>query len=414
MWLRRTVVIAIFVLIQLGILIDVLLRLGTDPELDIDWTGTFAPTITWFVLAGIFVVAGLFRAGYEWIVAYNQTNGGRNTTAQQVEDILWHKRAARIYFYDSLIDFVLLTLLIVFLGLTVQRLDRDEDMIVGNERSWKNIVIPLYFFFGLVFVLMIATAVRVYAEDRMQRQLANADCCTATFGGVICCCAVDEGQLGYANGLRQEKTAEYVADAAYHGLPWAFACAPNMTYGSVASLAAFVWFLMPIAFVISIALLASLLDGSTIQLAQAFIPLFVVFGVLFIINVFLLATLICCYRRRAARPLAQRSILEKYAEVAFTITASVLFIVQLALLADTIDSAPLVRNWIIIFIPLIILLVIILLLGCCAFCTCGKPAVPQRATRYDDDNDPVVANGKAQPLRQHKRIDSSWGVFGAN
>lgn len=422
MWLRRIVVASIFVLIQLAVLIDVQLRKATDPALNVDWTGTFSPTIAWFVLAGIFVVAGFFSAGYERLVAYKQNNNGRNTTPAQVEEILSHKRASRIYFYDSLIDCVLLTLLIVFLALVIQRLEREEDTIVGNERPWRLIVIPLYFFFSLLLVSMIAMAARVHAEDRMQRKLANADCCTATFGGVVCCCTVDEGQLDYANNLRQDKTAEYVADAAYHGLPWAFACAPNMTYGCAASLVALIWFLVPIASVIAIALQAALLDGAAIQQAQTFIPLFVVFGMLFLGSVFLMASLLCCYRRRAARPVAQRSILEKYAEVAFTIVASVLLIVQLALLAETFDNPPVVRDWVVIFIPLFILLVLILLVGCCSYCTCGKPAIPQgTTTRYSntddsDDNDVVLGPAKSQAasLRQRKRIESSWGVFGAN
>lgn len=433
MWSRRILVLVIFLLIQLLVLADVLNRLDEDPLLDVQWVGVFAPLIAYFVLALLFIVATYFLAGwYHYKANYAVVStvsppqllavpgpGGTIVYRQNVGTLdvtLRRRRAAKIYLYDALIDTVLLALLATFVGLLIDQLERVRDDIAANERAWTLVLLPLFFFWLALLAIIIVVGVRVHAEERFQRPLGNADCCAASFGGVVFCCPVDEAQLSYANNTRYEKRAEYTATADYHALPCAFLCTPSLNYGLADSVLGWLWVLFVIAALIATVLLAARLDGSSGTsplVAQIFIPLWIVEALFALTAVLLFISLCCCYRSAAARPRGRNSLFAKYAEAVFGLIGVVLLAIQQATLAARIDGGT-DTDWNTVFIPLYVLFTMVLLLGCC-YLVCGRTRNADNVDEIDDD-DSAQRGSRQTPEQAERRArdpTSMWGVFSA-
>lgn len=432
MWARRIFVLFIFLFLQLLVLADVLDRLDEDPMLDVSWAGVFALMISYLALAALFVIATYFYAG--WL--YYKANYGVNSTiappqliavagpggtvtyrqnAATLDITLRRRRAAKIYLYDALIDTGVLILLGAFLGLLIDQLNRLRDGIVGNERAWSLVLLPLFFFWLVLLGLIIALAVRVHGEERYQRPLGNADCCTASFGGVVFCCSVDEAQLSFADDTRYEKRAEYYATADYHALPWAFLCTPSMHYGLADCLLGWLWVLFVIAALISTILLAVRLDstsGTSPSVATIFIPLWIVEGLFAFVAFLLFFTLCCCYRSAAVRPRGRNALFAKYSESVFGFIAVILLAVQQALIAARVDGNT-DTSWNTVFIPLYILFGFALLFGCC-YVSCGRTRdADSGGDDLSDDVDRSAPASATQVERRARDPTSMWGVFSA-
>lgn len=433
MWARRILVLFIFLLIQLLVLADVLNRLDEDPLLDVSWVGVFAPLIAYLILAALFIIATYFLAGWYYYKANYGTSstvsppqmlavpgpGGTVIYRQNVATLdvtLRRRRAAKIYLYDAVIDTVLLALIATFLGLLIDQIERVRDTIAGNERAWSVVLIPLFLLWLALLAMIVVLAVRVHSEERFQRPLGNADCCAASFGGVVFCCTVDEAQLSYANNTRYEKRADYYTTADYHALPWAFLCTPSLNYGLADSILGWLWVLFVLAALISTILLAARLDGSTGTsplVSTIFIPLWIVEALFALTAVLLFVTLCCCYRTAASRPRGRNALFAKYSEAVFGFIAVILLAIQQGFLAARIDGGT-DTDWNTVFIPLYILFTFSLLLGCC-YLACGRTRNEDNVDELDDNNDAVRGSRQTpeQVERRARDPTSMWGVFSA-
>lgn len=351
MWLRRILPLSVFLFIQLLVLADVLNRIDEDELLDVQWAGVFAPLIIYLAIGLVFVCSSFFNAGYYSMkTSSDASDGAYQGDINAVDMSLRWRRRAKIFFFDAIIDTIMLVLWAVFLGLLIAQLEADE-------MSWATVFIPLYILLPLLLIMFAVLALRVNAEQHFQRPLGNADCCAATLGGVVCCCKVDESRLDYANQLRQDKRVEYTASSLYHDLPCAFMCTPAMSYGCAEPALGWFWYLTILAALISLLLLTGRLDGTNGKptIAVVFIPLWITEGLLFIGATFLVGSLCCCYRTQMSRPPGRASLLAKYSEGVLVMIASALLIVQEILIAMRIDDPDDLRDWNLIFLPAYVL-----------------------------------------------------------
>lgn len=403
MWQRRVLPFVVFLGIQLLFLAHVLNSIETDATLlsDISWAFVFSPLLIFFAIAVLFVIATYFIAGSSYIQATSGDVSNRVGYQDNLDELNKKRRAAReakIYFFDALIYTVLVALLVTFLVLLIVQLDS-----ASTKWNWNIVFLPLYLLWFVLFFVFIGGALRVAAEERYQRPLGNADCCGATFGGVVFCCDSNTAQLAYADQEKLEKRAAYIAAAGYHELPWAFMCTPLMSYGWLDVLLGWLWLGWLIVLTIVTALLAKRLNSGTESptLASIFIAPWIIEGLIILVALGLLISLLLCYRRVVQRPPGRSALLSKYAESFFLIITNVLLIIEQILLVQKIDDNN-DSDWNVVFIPLYILIALYLLIGCCGV-ICGKPAA--------EDGSAVWNGSRRTPV--YADASSDWGVMSA-
>lgn len=421
MWLRRLLPLSVILLIQLLFVADVLNRRAEDPQLDVAWAGVFSPLIVYLGLGFLFIIASYFMAGNTFAQnprpsGSNMPNGQYQASVVAADQTLQKRREAKITAADATIDLIKLTLLAVFLGLLIDQLERIEDTEAQNERDWGNVFIPFFIFLVFVFIVATIVALRVSAEYRYQRELGCGSCCGATFGGVVCCCAADDAQLAYAADQRRDKRADYEENDGYHAIPCAFMCTPAMNYGVPDSILRWLWWLVPIALIITTALTVSRLesDDASPSVADIFIALWIVEGLMIITAFFLVMTLCCCYRRAASRPVGRASMFAKYGESTLLFFGGALLITQEALLAAQIDDQE-GWDWNAVFSPLYVLFTLIIFVGCCyvKWCNTNNNDASYSTTMREPT---MVSQGSARAIQAVQqpsgtRAVSMWGIF---
>jgi len=412
MWLRRIVTGSVFFFIQLLIVADILDRRVDEPTLDVDWTKAFAVTIVYGGIALLFILSTFYLAGFQFLRARGlQTNQMRSRTGVQYTvagnnelSELQARRAAKIYLYDGIIDFVLFALLATFVGLLIDQLNRRDAG--DTTRSWATVMAPLFVFLSLVFVFSTMLGVRVFAEKRYEGALNNTDCCSSAFGDVLICCNSDNTSLQLAVDKRSEKKPTYSATAPYHRLPCAFMCTPELSYGVADTLLSWAWYLLILLLIVSTALLTVRLDSvdqSTPTATASLVPLIVAVSLVILLSFVLLLSLCCCFRRLRDRPVGRSSILYKYADTVAALVGMTLLLAQLALLGVQIDADD-KYDWQVAFVPAYLLFSLGIFAGCCVY-ACSRTSRDDDGGN-DDDDYTGIRSGTTEPT-------SIYGVFNA-
>src|SRR6056297_2676931 len=425
MWSARFSAFVFFGFVQLLVLADVLnerARALATP--DVDWAGVFAPLIVYAALCFLFIAATLVQAV---VLALSAPVGGGgdartpaspygNTTSVLLQR--QRRKRARILAWDALFDLLLLTLLAVALGLAIDQLERADDSVAGNERSWANsVLVPIYIALALLGVLIGVAALRTSGEERYQRPLSNRELLTASFGDVVLCCSVDEQQINEAERQRYDKRPEYAAIANFHSLPCAFLCAPALAFGAADVLLSWLLYLALYAALGVLVAVGFKADGSAIVLHNAFAVLYALGGLVVLCALGTLLSLFCCYARGADKLNTPngRSVLAKAYELLLLLVLSSALIAQLALLANRIDGASSADNWHFVFLPLYLALSLLLLTGVASI-VCCRDARGARRTTVDvrGGRAPMLSDAAAAVQyapRTHGGASSHWGVF---
>jgi len=444
MWSVRILAFVFFGFIQLLALADTLNKRDEAAAmmvaLDTDWVAFFAPLIVYAALCLLFVLSTFFYAA---VLALSSSNGAADgglrydvgpTADDNATTIAYgakgsvlqqkqRRKRARILAWDAVFDLLLLVLGAVALGLAVDQLERADDAIVGNERSWaSSVLVPIYIGLALVWLLIGLAALRTSGEERYQRPLKNRELLSASLGDVVLCCSVDEQQINEAERQRYDKRPEYAAVANFHSLPCAFICAPALSFGALDVLLGWVLYTLLLAalgVLIGVGLKA---DGSPFMLHNIFIVLYVLGGATLLFTLATTLTLFCCYGSESGsrKPPNGRSLLAKYGQLLMVLFLTSTGIAQLALLANRVDWPGDTDDWHLVFLPLYIALAVVLFAGCASIACCRSGArraatvdVRRGGQRLSAFSGASLANyhHTERAPRTSGGASSHWGVF---
>lgn len=443
MWLIRLGLLGIGVFVQLLIVADILnhIALGTLDG-DTVWGEVFLPAIISLVVMGCFVLAACSQAT-RVCTAPDDASGPREpqlieaideqgnvVQMSSTNELLVSSQArtvpgqvyggparlvegnerlavARVYFFNALIDTVVLVCLAVFVGLLIDQLNRLYDDVEDNEMSWVGVFAPLLVLIGVLLLVFFFAALRVCAEERYQRPLGNGEYIGAACGGVVVCCAVREKELNNADMLRQDKRALYTANDGFHELPCVFCCTPSMSFGWVDVLLGVDILVFFLVLFIALVQVARRLNGTiATPLNTIFIGLYIVEGLAIFFSLGVLFMLCAFWRTSKTRPRGRATLMPKYIEALVIIITSIALIVQQALLAHRIDGVvEQEADWFFVFIPAFSLSVFFLLAACFeTSCFAGRATSGKRAT--------VVVVGSNPPsFIQLRQAQSAWGAL---
>lgn len=416
MWIRRSIAFGWMLYLRVLALLAQLVFIADTLNnreariLPTNWLVIFIPTFLYLIASLAWVIGAFWSAGIYWltpaagtiaqptVAEVIATDSDSLDTADiyggqaRIEETSYRRVLAADYFFEGFVETIILITLTAFTILLVDQLFSIDDDIPGNEFSWLVVFIPLFVLILFLLLIFAILAVRVCGEERYQRPVSGLGIFSASCGGVLICCSIDQRELENADRLRYDKQPAYVAAKQYHKLPCAFLCTPAMTFGGADLILAWLLCLGLVLALVILIVIGIWLDSTdtTLTLNEIFIALYIYEGLLILVALIVIAMLVLYWSRSKTRPRGRTSRVEKYREAILVIVFSALLITFEALLAHRVDDPPeadeVPTNWLLIFLPLFALLTLIVLCGCCG-CMCCTTRVAYAA--------PTIAVGSA-------------------
>lgn len=358
------------------------------PGFVFEWT-LFLPTIIYLGLAVPFVLTRFYSAVHfatKATTASTATALAADTTdatalyqAHQIP--IWRRRAI-VTLVDTVFDTALLAAAITFVAMLSHTMAVAQDG--SGPYSFMRTSIPL------VVIWSLLTFVALLAANR-------------TYVGKARASATDDVEPAYRSNAVKEKQV-YFATANYQEWPTAFMFTWSLGYGWPDSVLAVLLFAMLPAMIVVTLMFAHFLDTGTPSIAEIFIILWILEGLILIFTVLAAVWMCCCAWLPNMAPTGRLGRAAKTAELFAIAVGTILLVVQQILLTVRVDEADPI-DWNVVFIPLYVFFALVTLMGCMfGFCCIGprsgSPSLSTHpcANHYDADDSSTLPHTSAWGL----------------